>query len=705
MAGLRIGIGGKIMAAVLASLLPLLVVILVLENRARETITLGVEQDQDHIAQQLMVNCQAQQEILQVKLGDDLRVAEYLLNQLSGGWGLNLNKMEAVQWKAVNQVSKETKDLSLPGFMAGPATNLSQDTSLVDKVKALVGGTCTIFQRMNPEGDLLRVSTNVTNKEGARALGTFIPRDSPVAQAVVKGETFHGRAFVVNGWYITAYKPLKDGQDQVIGALYVGVPEQSAKGLLEAIRKVKVGQSGFAFVFNGDGEMIVHPSLAGQKVLEVKDARGQAVYAEMAQALKGAAQDGQVRAVRLDGGQAGRLAIKYTTFSPWQWIIAVAAHEDELYAGVRQMTLWGWGILVAAALVLLPLGWLFARSLSRPLTRAIAALGQEAVAVQDSAAGLSQASQNLAVGSSQQASSLEETSSSLEEMASMTTGTADNAAQADQEMRAAQAKVDKAGQGMEAVAASMTQMAGAGEQISKIIKTIDEIAFQTNLLALNAGQEHPGAHRGDGQEHQPGRPPGGRHQGRVPGGGQVGGQGCQPHFRDFGGQPGAGPGHHPDHPGPDPHGPGGAGQRRPLRGDRRRRQRDGRTGPPPGPGGGGTGQPGRRARPGPPGGPRGTSPRPGGPQEPARSGQARGAGPGQAGGQDPGAGQGRPTPARAGHPPGRRQGLQGFLAASRGGHIRVGPRCGGRRRWRLPLRASRIKDAGGGKPRPYNKML
>ncbi|MBI5522999.1 MAG: Cache 3/Cache 2 fusion domain-containing protein [Desulfarculus sp.] len=489
MASLRIGIGGKILAAVLASLLPLLVVILVLENRAQETITQGVEQDQDHIAQQLMVNCQAQQEILEVKLADDLRVAEYLLNQLSGGWGLNLNKMEAVQWKAVNQVSKEIKDLSLPGFMAGPATNLSQDTSLVDKVKSLVGGTCTIFQRMNPEGDLLRISTNVMTKEGARALGTFIPRDSPVAQAVVRGETFHGRAFVVNGWYITAYKPLKDGQDQVIGALYVGVPEQSAKGLLEAIRKVKVGQSGFAFVFNGDGEMIVHPSLAGQKVLGVKDASGRTVYAEMAQALKGGAQDGQVRAVRLDGGQAGRLAIKYTTFSSWQWIIAVAAQEDELYAGVRQMTLWGWGILVAAALVLLPVGWLFARSLSRPLTRAVASLSQEAVAVQDSAAGLSQASQNLAVGSSQQASSLEETSSSLEEMASMTTGTADNAAQADQEMRAAQAKVDKAGQGMEAVAASMTQMAGAGEQISKIIKTIDEIAFQTNLLALNAAVE------------------------------------------------------------------------------------------------------------------------------------------------------------------------------------------------------------------------
>jgi methyl-accepting chemotaxis protein len=489
MAGLRFGIGGKILAAVLASLLPLLVAIMVLDQRAQTTISQGADQDQVHLAQQLRINCQAQQEILEVKLADDLRVAEYLLNQVSGGWAFSLNKMEGVTWKAVHQVSKESKEIALPGLMAGPATNLGQDTGLVDKVKSLVGGTCTIFQRMNPEGDLLRISTNVMTQEGVRALGTFIPRDSPVAQTIIKGETYHGRAFVVNGWYITAYKPLKDGQGQVIGALYVGVPEQSAKGLLEAIHKVKVGDSGYAFVFNGQGEMIVHPSLAGKNVLESKDAKGRPVYAEMAQALKKAGQDDHVLLTSLETPEGRRLSISYTVFAPWQWVIAVAAYEDELYAGVRQMTLWGWGIFGLAVLALVPAGWLFARSLSRPLTRAIAALNEEAGQVRDSAAGLSQASQNLAEGSSEQASSLEETSASLEEMAAMTGGTADHAAQADTEMRAAQAKVERAGQGMDAIAASMAQMAGAGEQIGKIIKTIDEIAFQTNLLALNAAVE------------------------------------------------------------------------------------------------------------------------------------------------------------------------------------------------------------------------
>ena len=89
---------------------------------------------------------------------------------------------------------------------------------MVDKVKELVGGTCTIFQRMNAEGDMLRVATNVEKLDGTRAIGTYIPhtnpdgRANPVIAAVLRGETFTGRAYVVNAWYVTAYQPIWDAR-------------------------------------------------------------------------------------------------------------------------------------------------------------------------------------------------------------------------------------------------------------------------------------------------------------------------------------------------------------------------------------------------------------------------------------------------------------------------------------------------------------
>jgi methyl-accepting chemotaxis protein len=61
--------------------------------------------------------------------------------------------------------------------------------------------------------------------------------------------------------------------------------------------------------------------------------------------------------------------------------------------------------------------------------------------------------------------------------------------QADQLMGAATHTVGKANDSMEQLAGSMKEITRASEETSKIIKTIDEIAFQTNLLALNAAVE------------------------------------------------------------------------------------------------------------------------------------------------------------------------------------------------------------------------
>ncbi len=99
------------------------------------------------------------------------------------------------------------------------------------------------------------------------------------------------------------------------------------------------------------------------------------------------------------------------------------------------------------------------------------------------------ASNNIAKSSTEQAASLEETSASLEEMASMTQRNAQDALSVEQLMRTANEVTTQAARSMRQLTESMEKISRASEETSKIIKTIDEIAFQTNLLALNAAVE------------------------------------------------------------------------------------------------------------------------------------------------------------------------------------------------------------------------
>jgi methyl-accepting chemotaxis protein len=116
-------------------------------------------------------------------------------------------------------------------------------------------------------------------------------------------------------------------------------------------------------------------------------------------------------------------------------------------------------------------------------------LGQVSEALVASGATVSSASQSLAEGSSAQAASIEETGASLEEMSGMTRRNAENSAKANELTAQARMAADKGATDMAAMSSAMQDIKASSDDIAKIIKTIDEIAFQTNILALNAAVE------------------------------------------------------------------------------------------------------------------------------------------------------------------------------------------------------------------------
>ncbi|MDR0362479.1 MAG: methyl-accepting chemotaxis protein [Planctomycetota bacterium] len=125
----------------------------------------------------------------------------------------------------------------------------------------------------------------------------------------------------------------------------------------------------------------------------------------------------------------------------------------------------------------------------RKLTGITDGLGEASDQVASAANSISESSQGLAEGATEQAASLEETSSALEQMASMTRQNADNATRTSDTTAQTVKRIDEGAKDVGNMTRAMSEITDSAEQISRIIKTIEEIAFQTNLLALNAAVE------------------------------------------------------------------------------------------------------------------------------------------------------------------------------------------------------------------------
>jgi methyl-accepting chemotaxis protein len=309
--------------------------------RSQTTTTMGlVARDVYHMVEQA-------QHGLQLELEGHLNVAR---DALARRGRVTLDAAHPVVWNATNQLTQQTKPAVLPQLMLGTAAVTRNDdfavpSPVVDEVTALVGSTATIFQRINEDGDMLRVATSVRKLDGKRAVGTFIPavnpdgKPNPVVASVLDKKTFTGRAFVVNAWYVTAYEPILDPEGEVVGVLYVGVPEAKAAALRKTVSALRIGEHGSVWVMTTHGpdagKVVLSASGAhdGQARLGDKDEDGVAYVAQVAEAAgklsPGAVGAHVARLVTAPGEPPEEVLHSFAYFAPWDWTVVVETHLEE----------------------------------------------------------------------------------------------------------------------------------------------------------------------------------------------------------------------------------------------------------------------------------------------------------------------------------------------------------------------------------------
>lgn len=327
---------------------------------------------------------------------------------------------------------------------------INRDFTIVDETRnAVKVETATIFM------DDLRISTNVKKQDGSRAIGTRV--SIPVYNAVLRdGKTFFGRAFVVNGWYITAYEPIYDINQKVIGILYVGTPEAPfvdlRKNAQNSIFLIGIAAIIFAIllgmlisrklikpIYNllSVAEDIGKGDLSKVINVESNDEIGSlaSVFNKMTGNIRGI-----VTSVKLDAGRVAATAQE------------LSASSEELKASTDQ---------------------------------------------------ISNTTQDIATGVSQQSSKIEEISRAMKEMSASVHQVAANSQKAAEGANDASKTAQEVNAISNDMAYKMTEIQtsvdnsttmikeldGKSQKIGDIINVITNIADQTNLLALNAAIE------------------------------------------------------------------------------------------------------------------------------------------------------------------------------------------------------------------------
>ena len=370
-----------------------------LEERLQETFQGQAQSEVELAVQGTLQLLQVQHETLGNGLKNDMLVIN---SKLEGDGGLWVYENEKVEWDAVDQVTGVASRVQLPQLMLGVewfGQNDSPDlpTRLVDDVGKELGVACTLFQRMNEKGDLLRVATNIMKKDGKRAIGTYIPASSPVARAIREGKTYTGRAFVVDSWYLTIYEPVKNDAGEVLGAVFAGVRQDSVASLRKGIQSTVVGDSGYMMILEGSGRsagrIVLHKNegVEGSMAFQHKDADGTPVFEDFISRSKAAGgnivgfrynwQDGEGEPVRPKLAAAAY-------FAPWDWVVVSTAYQEEFMQGKRdtaealQALLW-W--IIGVAVVMLVAGILVSTLISRGIAGAIgkAVQLQETIAAGD----------------------------------------------------------------------------------------------------------------------------------------------------------------------------------------------------------------------------------------------------------------------------------------------------------------------------------
>ena len=340
--------------------------------------------------------------------------------------------------------------------------NITKNIALMDEIASRNESVLTFFY-----GDARCATTNV-GADGQRVIGTKADADVS-AQVLEAGQDYLAETILVNGEeYSGYYIPLKNNDGSIVGMMFAGRPYEDVDHYTTTRCNFIMSIAIAMFIICVAGAVVLIRRNILMPIRKISDVAIRMAEGDINQSLEkdkdnefGDLIDDFTKMIENISARAkvaeevagGDLTVNYTP----------ASDKDVMGKALKKMV--------------------------RENNKNLSVIRDAAARMASGANEVASASNSLAQGTTEQASAIEEITASIEEIANGAKLNAEDANAANELVQNTKDGAIRGNDQMKQMIKAMKDINESSENISKIMKVIDDIAFQTNILALNASVE------------------------------------------------------------------------------------------------------------------------------------------------------------------------------------------------------------------------
>ena len=422
--------------------------------------------------------------------------------------GVHQNPAHKVAWQAINEETNDTSSVTIPTLAIGSwqSTPDAPQGPLKD-ISTATGRAAVLFERINPEGDMMRVGGAAAEIGAHTSLGTYIPSrlpgdiPNPILETILGGNIYRGRLYVQGSWHTVVCNPLRQGTGDVFGMICVGLNNSGIRSLEDELKANYVGTHGSVAVFyvhgKDRGKLLVEPTGIAkatmaqwfpqilQKSLTIKD------------------QEVDETTQVHDAASGADVVVRFTYFEKWDWAIVIIADSRDLSLASQSVSvefrklLWRTFFLGSIAMLIATLLALrMSKRLIDPMADLTIRLTSNATSIASNARQQAANVANINTSGNQIATAVNEISATskellraMEQLADDAEKTSAVATDGSRGLRGLGTSMESLSSATHSITDKLTTIRAKANKINSVVTAITKVADQTNLLSLNAAIE------------------------------------------------------------------------------------------------------------------------------------------------------------------------------------------------------------------------